>query len=107
MTEPYGTVHIGKSFEFLEEADVILSVGTENLKNFRPVGWSGPNGTYKYIYDDDGNLIGSEKVEPHPCAAECFYGTCGYGPSHMACGGCCGCRGGCEVDHELEMENEQ
>lgn len=34
------------------------------------------------------------------CAKACAYGTCGGYPS-PGCGGCCGCMGGCQVEHEL------
>lgn len=37
-----------------------------------------------------------------PCEAGCFYKTCGASVSSPnACGGCCSCLGGCEVEYEL------
>lgn len=39
---------------------------------------------------------------PDLCANSCAYGTCGSS-GYQACGGCCGCRGGCVV----QWENQQ
>jgi hypothetical protein len=46
--------------------------------------------------------------ESKACEKTCAYGECGVsGLPGEACGGCCGCRGGCVVEHEEQMVEAQ
>ncbi len=37
------------------------------------------------------------------CAGGCTFGDCGESLPGLACGGCCGCLGGCEIGYHQQI----
>lgn len=59
-----------------------------------------------FVYDRLAALVDIRPFDNdlNPCAERCAYGACTPNMSDpCGCGGCCGCLGGCEVEHDNQQ----